>query len=122
MVYVLTFTIKKQRYDVRKYTLHGSYGYSNQLDSNNLIIFQHTPGTYPRPSTNSFLLEFCSLGALGMPGGMRNRGMLGFTLETQKTPETEVLASALLKHHRKRRWICWGDLVTGGTGLTELWG
>ena len=43
-------------------------------------IFQHTPGTYPRPSTICLLImkEFLSFEGLGMPG-VCSRGMLGFS-------------------------------------------
>ena len=44
-----------------------------------LQIFQHTPGTYPKPPTNSLCFGIPeSFGALGMPG-VCSRGMLEFS-------------------------------------------
>ena len=46
--------------------------------------FQHTPGTYPRPPTNSFWSNSFHLGLWVFPG-ICSRGMLGFSLESFKT-------------------------------------
>ena len=43
-----------------------------------LRIFQHTPGTYPRPPTNSLWRNSFCLGGFGIPG-VCSKGMLGFS-------------------------------------------
>ena len=45
--------------------------------TNYLRIFQHTPGTYPRPP-QEFMKGFLSFGGLGIHG-VCSRGMLGFS-------------------------------------------
>ena len=49
---------------------------------NNLRLFQHTPGTYPRPPTK-FMKEFLSFGGLGIHG-VRSRGVLRFSQKQQR--------------------------------------
>ena len=81
-----------------------------------LRIFQHTPGTYPRPPTNS-LWRFLSFGDLGVPG-VCSKGMLGFSyifdtyfgrIQFSKWPETVTKTDE--KRVNKNNEINWFHVI-----------